>query len=228
MSATAIYGTRGANGVIIITTKKGSHGRNNITYTGTFGWSKAAKTLDFLDAKQFAELYNELIPTSPLPIPTNNYNWQDEALRTAFTQEHQVGFTGGDEVSRFTISGGYKDQQGIIIGTDLKRYTGRVNYERNLLKNLLVGVNATGAYSNLEGLRNVDHGNSGQTAKWASNSWMSALITPQTQPIYNADGSYNYSPNPSAKTCLSAMVRRWWATPSPTSTTSRRLPATPV
>ena len=196
VSATAIYGTRGANGVIIITTKKGSHGRNNITYTGTFGWSKAAKTLDFLDAKQFAELYNELIPTSPLPIPTNNYNWQDEALRTAFTQEHQVGFTGGDEVSRFTISGGYKDQQGIIIGTDLKRYTGRVNYERNMLKNLLVGVNATGAYSNLEGLRNVDHGNSGQTAKWAANSWMSALITPQTQPIYNADGSYNYSPTP--------------------------------
>ena len=196
VSATAIYGTRGANGVIIITTKKGSHGRNNITYTGTFGWSKAAKTLDFLDARQFTELYNELIPTSPLPTPTKSYDWQDEALRTAFSQEHQVSFTGGDEISRYTISGGYKDQEGIIIGTDLKRYTGRVNYERNLLKNLLVGVNATGAYSDLEGLRNVDHGNSGQTAKWAANSWMSALITPQTQPIYNADGSYNYSPTP--------------------------------
>ena len=196
VSATAIYGTRGANGVIIITTKKGSHGRNNITYTGSFGWSKAAKTLDFLDARQFTELYNELIPTSPLPTPTKSYDWQDEALRTAFSQEHQVSFTGGDEISRYTISGGYKDQEGIIIGTDLKRYTGRVNYERNLLKNLLVGVNATGAYSDLEGLRNVDHGNSGQTAKWAANSWMSALITPQTQPIYNADGSYNYSPTP--------------------------------
>ena len=196
VSATAIYGTRGANGVIIITTKKGSHGRNNITYTGTFGWSKAAKTLDFLDARQFTELYNELIPTSPLPTPTKSYDWQDEALRTAFSQEHQVSFTGGDEISRYTISGGFKDQEGIIIGTDLKRYTGRVNYERNLLKNLLVGVNATGAYSDLEGLRNVDHGNSGQTAKWAANSWMSALITPQTQPIYNADGSYNYSPTP--------------------------------
>lgn len=65
-----------------------------------------------------------------------------------------------------------------------------------MLKNLLVGVNATGAYSNLEGLRNVDHGNSGQTAKWAANSWMSALITPQTQPIYLADGSFNYSQTP--------------------------------
>ena len=180
VSATAIYGTRGANGVIIITTKKGSHGKNNISYTGTFGWSKASKTLDFLNAQQFTELYNELTPDAPLAAPTANYDWQDAALRTAFSQEHQISFTGGDEISRYTISGGYKDQKGIIIGTDLKRYTGRINYERNLLKNLLVGVNATGAYSDLEGLRNVDHGNSGQTAKWAANSWMSALITPQT------------------------------------------------
>ena len=196
VSATAIYGTRGANGVIIITTKKGSHGKNNISYSGTFGWSKAAKTLDFLNAQQFTELYNELTPNAPLAAPTANYDWQDAALRTAFSQEHQISFTGGDEASRYTISGGYKDQKGIIIGTDLKRYTGRINYERNILKNLLIGVNATGAYSNLEGLRNVDHDNSGQTAKWAANSWMSALITPQTQAIYNADGSFNYSPTP--------------------------------
>ena len=196
VSATAIYGTRGANGVIIITTKKGSHGRNNISYNGSFGWSNAAKTLDFLNAQQFTELYNELYPETPLPAPAGDYDWQDAALRQAFSQEHQISVAGGDEVSRYSVSGGFKDQKGIIIGTDLKRYTGRINYERNLFKNLLIGVNASGAYSNLKGLRNVDHGNSGQTAKWAANSWMSALITPATQPIYNADGSYNYSPTP--------------------------------
>lgn len=196
VSATAIYGTRGANGVIIITTKKGSHGRNTINYTGTFGWSSTAKKLDFLNAHQFTELYNELNPSTPLSAPTANYDWQDAALRTAFTQDHQISFAGGDEISRYSISGGYKGQQGIIIGTDLKRYTGRINYERNLSQRLLVGINASGAYSNLSGLRNVDHGNSGQTTKWAANSWMSALITPSTQPIYNADGSYNYSPTP--------------------------------
>lgn len=196
VSATAIYGTRGANGVIIITTKKGSHGRNSISYTGTFGWSHAAKTLDFLNAQQFTDLYNELNPNAPLPTPTTSYDWQDAALRTAFSHEHQISFAGGDNISRYSISVGFKKQQGIIIGTDLKRYTGRINYERNLLKNLLVGINATGAYSNLEGLRNVDHNNSGQTAKWAANSWMSALITPQTQSIYLPDGSFNYSPTP--------------------------------
>ena len=196
VSATAIYGTRGANGVIIITTKKGSHGRNTINYSGTFGWSSAAKKLDFLNAQQFTELYNELNPSGPLSAPTASYDWQDAALRNAFTQDHQISFTGGDEISRYSISGGFKDQQGIIIGTDLKRYTGRINYERNLSQRLLIGINASGAYSNLSGLRNVDHGNSGQTAKWAANSWMSALITPSTQPIYNADGSYNYSVTP--------------------------------
>ena len=196
VSATAIYGTRGANGVIIITTKKGSHGKNNISYTGTFGWSNAAKTLKFLNAQQFTELYNELNPTTPISAPQGNYDWQEAALRQAFTQDHQISLTGGDEVSRYSISGGYKSQQGIIIGTDLKRYTGRINYERNLFRNLLIGINASGAYSNLSGLRNVDQGNSGQTAKWAANSWMSALITPSTQPIYNTDGSYNYSPTP--------------------------------
>ena len=196
VSATAIYGTRGANGVIIITTKKGTHGRNTINYTGTFGWSSAARKLDFLNAQQFTELYNELNPNNPLSAPTGNYDWQDAALRNAFTQDHQISFTGGDDISRYSISGGFKDQQGIIIGTDLKRYTGRINYERNLSQRLLIGVNASGAYSNLSGLRNVDHGNAGQTAKWAANSWMSALITPSTQPIYNADGSYNYSVTP--------------------------------
>ena len=196
VSATAIYGTRGANGVIIITTKKGSHGRNTINYSGTFGWSSAAKKLDFLNAQQFTELYNELNPSGPLSAPTASYDWQDAALRNTFTQDHQISFTGGDEISRYSISGGFKDQQGIIIGTDLKRYTGRINYERNLSQRLLVGINASGAYSNLSGLRNVDHGNSGQTAKWAANSWMSALITPSTQPIYNADGSYNYAVTP--------------------------------
>lgn len=196
VSATAIYGTRGANGVIIITTKKGFHGRNNISYSGNFGWSTAAKKLDFLNANQFAEAYNELNPNSKISA-NDNYDWQSEALRTAFTQEHQLSFIGGDERSRYTISGGYKNQKGIVKGTDLKRYTGRINYERNLLDNLLVGVNASGAYSNLQGLRNVDKNDgSGQVGKWAANTWMSVITSPTSHPIYNADGTFNYSPSP--------------------------------
>lgn len=200
VSATAIYGTRGANGVIIITTKKGSHGKNNISYSANVGWSTASKELDFLNASQFVDLYKELNPSADIAPAQTSYNWQDAALRTAFTQEHQLSIVGGDEVSRYSISGGYSNQQGIIIGTDLKRYTGRINYERNVFSNLLVGVNASGAYSNLEGIHNVDHNSgSGQTGKWAANTWMSVITTPTSQPIYNPDGSYNYSPTPTSQ-----------------------------
>ncbi len=199
VSATAIYGTRGANGVIIITTKKGFHGRNNISYSGTFGWSTASKKLDLLNASQFADAYNELNPSAPITAG-KNYDWQDAALRTAGSQEHQLSVAGGDERTRYSISGSYKSQEGIVRGTDLKRYAGRINFERNVFDNLLVGINASGAYNNLQGLRNVDkNAGSGQIGKWSANNWMSVLATPTTQPIYNADGTYNYAPNPTSQ-----------------------------
>ena len=195
VSATAIYGTRGANGVIIVTTKKGSHGRNNISYSASFGWSSAAKKLHFMNATQWADMFNEIRANEGieerLDAPTESYDWQDAALQTGFTQDHQVSFVGGDEISRYSISAGYKHQNGIVKGTDQTRYVGRVNYERNLLKNLLVGVNASGAYNKVNGLANVN-------SMFAPNSWVAAIThTPYTS-IYNADGSYNYSPTPSS------------------------------
>ena len=151
VSATAIYGTRGANGVIIITTKKGSHGKNNISYNASFGWSQIGKKLDYLDAWQWADIWNELYQNGEigygLDTPTATYDWQDAALRTGFQQEHQLSAVGGDEVSRYSISGSYKSQEGIVKGTDLTRYSGRINYERNVFKTLLVGLNANAAYN---------------------------------------------------------------------------------
>lgn len=196
VSATAIYGTRGANGVIIVTTKKGNHGRNNISYSASFGWSSAAKKLNFLNAAQWADMYNEIRSNEGidehLDAPSESYDWQDAALRTGFTQDHQLSFVGGDEVSRYSISAGYKKQNGIVKGTDQTRYVGRINYERNLRGNLLVGVNASGAYNVVDGLANT----SGEM--FAPNSWVAAIThTPYTS-IYNADGSYNYSPTPSS------------------------------
>ena len=195
VSATAIYGTRGANGVIIITTKKGSHGKNNINYNATFGWSKIAKKLDFLDAWQWADIWNELYENGEvgyrLDEPKATYDWQDAALRTAFSQEHQLSAVGGDEVSRYSISGSYKSQEGILLGTSLKRYAGRVNYERNVFKNLLVGVNASGALSTMKG-------QSDRSSMFAANSWMGAISHTPYTPIYNEDGSFNYEPNPTS------------------------------
>ena len=195
VSATAIYGTRGANGVIIITTKKGSHGKNNINYSASFGWSTIAKKLDFLDAWQWADIWNELYENGEVGYrveePKATYNWQDAALQTAFTQEHQLSAVGGDEVSRYSISGSFKDQEGILLNTGLQRYAGRVNYERNVFKNLLIGVNASGAYNKMTGM-------SDRSSMFAANSWYGAISHTPYAPIYNEDGSFNYEPNPTS------------------------------
>ncbi|MBO4482729.1 MAG: TonB-dependent receptor [Prevotella sp.] len=195
VSATAIYGTRGANGVIIITTKKGSHGKNNISYNATFGWSTIAKKLDFLDAWQWADIWNELFENGEVGYrveePKATYDWQDAALQTGFSQEHQLSAVGGDEVSRYSISGSYKDQEGILLNTGLQRYAGRINYERNVFKNLLIGVNASGAYNNMTGM-------SDRSSMFAANSWYGAISHTPYAPIYNEDGSFNYDPNPTS------------------------------
>ena len=196
VSATAIYGTRGANGVIIITTKKGSHGKNNISYNASFGWSQISKKLDYLDAWQWADIWNELYQNGEigygLDTPTATYDWQDAALRIGFQQEHQLSAVGGDEISRYSISGSYKSQEGIVKGTDLTRYSGRINYERNVFKTLLVGLNANAAYNKVNGVAN----NSG--SMFAPSPWYAAIShTPYTS-IYNADGTFNYDPTPTS------------------------------
>ena len=196
VAATAIYGTRGANGVIIITTKKGSHGKNNISYNASFGWSSIGKKLDYLDAWQWADIWNELYHNGEigygLDAPTATYDWQDAAIRTGFQQEHQLSAVGGDEISRYSISGSYKSQEGIVKGTDLTRYSGRINYERNVFKTLLVGLNANAAYNKVNGVAN----NSG--SMFAPSPWYAAIShTPYTS-IYNADGTFNYDPTPTS------------------------------
>jgi len=196
VAATAIYGTRGANGVIIITTKKGSHGKNNISYNASFGWSSIGKKLNYLDAWQWADIWNELYQNGEigygLDTPTATYDWQDAALRTGFQQEHQLSAVGGDEISRYSISGSYKSQEGIVKGTDLTRYSGRINYERNVFKTLLVGLNANAAYNKVNGVAN----NSG--SMFAPSPWYAAIShTPYTS-IYNADGTFNYDPTPTS------------------------------
>lgn len=113
-------------------------------------------------------------------------------MRTAFQQEHQISAVGGDEISRYSISGSYKSQDGIIKGTGLTRYAGRINYERNIFQNLLVGVNANGAYNKVTGVAD----NSG--SMFSPSPWFGAIShTPYTS-IYNADGSYNYDPTPTS------------------------------
>ncbi|MGZ5254796.1 MAG: SusC/RagA family TonB-linked outer membrane protein [Flavitalea sp.] len=161
-SATAIYGSRGANGVVLITTKRGKIGRGVLSFETYYGSQQVAGKLNLLNAAQFANLVNEAkINANQTPVYVNPPNlgkgtdWQDEIYRTAPMANYQLSFSGGDEKTKYSISGSYFDQQGIIHNSDFKRYSFRTNLERKVTERLTVGntlsysrIKSTGVLTN--------------------------------------------------------------------------------
>lgn len=147
-SATAIYGSRGANGVVLITTKKGKANAGTISFEGYYGVQQAARKLDLLRADQFANLVNEAnINAGRTPVYTNpstvgkGTDWQNELLRVAPISNYQLSFNGGTVKTKYAISGGYFTQDGIVTGSNFKRYSARTNVETEVTKYLSVGAN---------------------------------------------------------------------------------------
>ncbi|CCH51557.1 TonB-dependent receptor [Fibrisoma limi BUZ 3] len=184
-SATAIYGSRGANGVVIITTKKGSAKKSGLSYSNYFGASTVANKIDLLTAEEFirfqdannrpANIYNRNIST----------DWQDQILRTAFTQNHNLALNGGSENSTYYVSLSLLNQEGIIKTNELKRYTGRINFTQKLLDDRLgVSVNFTAGHTNNRAAPRNDFAgaNSGSLIP-------DALGANPTYPVRNPDGS---------------------------------------
>jgi TonB-linked SusC/RagA family outer membrane protein len=201
-SATAIYGSRGANGVILITTKKGTKGQDIISYQGYFGIQSVSKKIDLLTASQWASLRNDVqasIGQAPSfsadqieALKTSGgYDWQSAAFRSAPVQNHQLTFSGGDDRSRYSVSGSYFDQEGVVIGSDFKRISLRANYERNYSQTFKFGVNTN--YTN-----SLSNGIGANSSGRQPNPLVSALLVAPVVPIRNADGSYNVTQNPYA------------------------------
>lgn len=155
-SATAIYGSRGANGVVIITTKKGKVDKTIITYEGSIGVQSLRKKIDVLNAKQFALLRNDaLFDTNPslgrfqylnqdeIDALGEGTDWQNEAFREALIQNHQLALAGGTEKTRYYVSGSYFTQDGIIRNTDFERLSGRINLDIEVTDKLNIGTNLT-------------------------------------------------------------------------------------
>lgn len=159
-SATAIYGARGANGVILITTKKGKIGIPEISYSYSGGPQNIGNKLDLMNAGDYAVKANDFAATqngtvaSPitpvLPFTSDQIaklyasggtDWQNEIYRTGSLQNHQLSISGGSESAKYFVSGGYMDQQGIVINSAYKRYTLRSNLDLKLTKWLNGGVN---------------------------------------------------------------------------------------
>ncbi|MBD0260017.1 MAG: SusC/RagA family TonB-linked outer membrane protein, partial [Cytophagales bacterium] len=149
-SATAIYGARAANGVVLITTKRGKAGATRVTYDGYYGVQRTSKTIDMLNATQFAELENEVYKTALYPDPAalgEGVNWQDLVLRDAPIQNHQLSVSGGSEKTQLAVSANYFDQDGIIISSAFKRYSLRLNLDHQIGNRVKMGTSLFGSYS---------------------------------------------------------------------------------
>lgn len=156
-SATAIYGSRGANGVVIITTKSGRKGDGKVTYDGFTSISTIAKMLNVMDLQEYAVHQNalaNLFGLEPRPefahpeLLGKGTDWQKEVYQTAISKSHQVGFSGSKDATNYYLSTGFLDQQGNIIGSGYKRYTMRLNLDSKVKDWLKVGANINGGVSN--------------------------------------------------------------------------------
>jgi TonB-dependent starch-binding outer membrane protein SusC len=198
-SATAIYGSRGANGVVMITTRRGSAGKKAITFDAYTGVQKVANKLDMMDAKQYAAFANEVATKSGTAKPYTDAqvdsmgkgtDWQDELFRSARISNYNLGFSGGTTDSRYFLSLNYFSQDGIIIGSDYKRGTLRFNLDNKISDKIKVGLSSQISYeSQLQANVNTTGGSSGGTL-------LDALLFNPAIPVYDNNGAYTYENGP--------------------------------
>ncbi|WP_417443150.1 TonB-dependent receptor [Joostella sp.] len=197
-SSTAIYGSRGANGVILITTKKGREGRVNVNYSQYTGFQDIAKKIDVLNTTDYINGMNDISVASGDGIIFTDEDiqkigkgtdWQDEIYRTAFVMNHDISASGGDEKTTFFTSLNYYDQDGVVKNTGIEKYIARFNLERNFGEYIKMGVNFNTSLvkdnSSLDGINNNEEGG----------PIYSALLYDPTEPIYDSEGNYNQSSN---------------------------------
>jgi TonB-linked SusC/RagA family outer membrane protein len=213
VSAKAIYGTRGANGVILVTTKKGRKGTNTIHYQYTVGIDKSSKKLNLTNAAQWTAInqtsFNKGTWGKPDFIAFNadqlaatgkptDSDWQDAVLQTGSTETHELSISGGDDKTRYLLSGNYTNQKGIVLNSGFERFSGRINLDRELYSNLTVGITASADRSTQNALTTMtaedkSGASSSPFKSGITNSLVYALFMPPVIPIHNATtGDYNY------------------------------------
>jgi TonB-linked SusC/RagA family outer membrane protein len=203
-AAAAIYGVRAANGVVVITTKRGKVGQAQVSLTAYYGRQYLRKKLDLLNAQQFASEFNAIQtnaglapaftdpnnPVNPDPTAPGPYNtdWQDAVYRPASLQNYQLNVSGGTEKTRYYVSGGYFNQQGISLNSGFDRYNFKINLTQELSKRFRTGTNLNLSRT---------HTNSSVRSEAAGangGSVLGALSQIPTIPVYKPSGIYGTNP----------------------------------
>ncbi len=185
-SATAIYGSRGANGVIMVTTKKGREGKMRVDFRSSFSSQEVISKLDLLNGTQFAEYVNEGTPGFYDLNNIENTDWQDEIFRTGSIKNYQLSFSGGNDKVSYYVSGVYYDQEGILIESNYKRYSLTTNLDFKASDKFKLGLNLFARRADKNGsLTQEGSGGADNVGVVAA-----AFKFEPTLGIYNADGTY--------------------------------------
>ncbi|HKO82828.1 MAG TPA: TonB-dependent receptor [Chitinophagaceae bacterium] len=199
-SATAIYGARAANGVILITTKRGKNGKSQVSYNGYTGTQKIINDFNMLNGQQYMLLANELyqeidgqqgqqnaVYTQSQLASTINTDWIKETTRSGIVQSHNVQYEGGNDKTKILTSLGYFKQKGVLENTDFSRISARVNVDQKINDYIRAGASVYGQRSN----SNIQD-YSGNILQ--QNVLLGILTYDPTVPVYNADGSFGRPP----------------------------------
>jgi TonB-linked SusC/RagA family outer membrane protein len=220
-SAAAVYGSRGANGVILITTKKGKVGKPVINYNFDIGLQRLSKKIDVMNAGEFARAANEFTSTldvtgpSSLPFTEDEVeyfekhggtDWQEEVYKTGRLMNHQLSVGGGTDRMNYFVSGAYMDNKGIMINTNYKRYSLRANFNTDITRWLSFGMNWAGSKE----ISNVPpFGNGTASGVVLGQATNGAYQWDATTPVYDTEGNYmkhepGYGPDETANPVMSA------------------------
>jgi len=202
-SATAIYGARGANGVVIITTKSGKRDQDQVTFNAYVGLQQKTTNVEVMNAAQFATLYDEAgynadpegyVPKYPNPDSLGSgTDWQNEIYRDAPIQNYSLMFTGGNEKTTYAIGGDFFRQDGIIQGSDFQRISFRLNLDRQVSKKISIGTNLTLTHTDAN---TVSTDTPGGFFPGVVNT---ALTFSPILPVYDEEGNYTLTdPNADA------------------------------
>ena len=222
-SATAIYGARGANGVIVINTKRGNEGKPTVNFSASFSMSHIANKVDLMDSYEFVRLQEELSSAETLASTYYSYSeeygrnltlddyhnipgidWQDELYRTAFQQNYNVSLSGGNkEGLRYNVGFSALDQDGIIIRSNFQRYQGKANFTLPINKKLTLNANANYSRTATNGVNPTTAETTSSSSGWLMYSvWGYRPVTAPGQDILDSildasiDGSNDYRFNP--------------------------------
>lgn len=196
-SAAAIYGSRGANGVVIITTKKGVTDGLKISYNNNIGFRQATNLVDMANADEYRNYAQAASGSIPMDTPYNT-DWYDVILRPAFQQNHNISFSNGNEKATYLFNVGYLQDQGVVIENEFKRFNLRLNGDYTISKKLKLGLQSSYSNSkNQNGFSNVDidaYGNIGSVYNDAYRA--SPIIVDQIDGLYGNTSAFQNVGNP--------------------------------